>query len=758
MKASVIGFPRIGEQRELKKAIENYFKGTLSKENLIKEAANLRKHHWELQKSRGIDFISSNDFSFYDTYLDTAVLFNAIPQEYTQLGLDNLDTYFAMAKGYQAEGKNVKALPMKKWFNTNYHYLVPEINENTNFQLNPEKLVKEYTEAKELGIETKPVIVGPFTLLKLANIKGDYLNYIDKLLKEYKELFVVLEYIGVKYIQIDEPILVTDLKKEEIKIFEKIYEELLQTKLKVILQTYFGQVEDVYEVIQGLSFYGVGLDLVEGIKNLELIEKFGWREELILFAGLINGKNIWKSNYAEVLGKINKLKKYIYEKNIVIGTSCSLLHVPYSLRFENKLEEKFKEQLAFAEEKLNELCELKEILGNNDSSSSQIFINNISIIRKKEEIKDWYFQDLKNKIENLKENDFNRKDAFVKRIKIQNKKFNLPDLPTTTIGSFPQTAEIRKIRRAFKNNQIEKTEYENFIKEKIEEVVKLQENIDLDVLVHGEFERNDMVEYFGENLKGFLFTENGWVQSYGHRCVKPPIIFGDVKREKGITVECSTFAQSLTNKPMKGMLTGPITIQNWSFIREDISLKEIAYQIGLAIADEVKELEENGIDMIQIDEAALREKLPLRKAEREEYLDWAIKAFRLTNASVKEDTQIHTHMCYSEFKDIIESIKALDADVITIEAAKSDLEMLNVLKKASYDKEVGPGVYDIHSHRVPSVSEFKENILAMIKKLPDNTLWVNPDCGLKTRGEKEAVEALKNMVLATKELRQEIYF
>ena len=751
MKTNIVGFPRIGEKRELKKAIEGFFKGSISEEDLLEQGKKLREKHWLYQKSQDIDFISSNDFSFYDTYLDNAILFNAIPKEYEVL--EGLDRYFALAKGYQDDKVSLKALPMKKWFNTNYHYIVTSINETTEFNLNSEKIKNEYLEAKTLGIETKPVIIGPLTFLKLANTKDDYKNYLPKLIPLYKELFAELKNLGVQTIQIDEPILVTDLSLEDREIFSRVYNELLAEDIKIILQTYFGHVRDVYNEIKELSFYAVGLDFVEGDNNFELIKQFGWNKNTLLFAGLINGKNIWKSNYSSILDKIRTLKTLVNE--LVIGSSCSLLHIPYTLEYENKLEVKYKEHLSFAKEKLVEIKEIKEILDLEKVENSKFLVENVALHSRKSHLEELKLLGLKDKIENLIESDFSRRENFHDRIQVQKKILNLPFLPTTTIGSFPQTSEIRKIRNSFKNNEISKEQYEENIKVKIKEVVRLQENIGLDVLVHGEFERNDMVEYFGENLRGFIFTENAWVQSYGHRCVKPPIIFGDVERKESITVKWSKFAKGLTTKPMKGMLTGPITIENWSFVREDISLKEIAYQIALAIGDEVLDLEKNGINVIQIDEAALREKLPLRKEEWKEYLDWAVKSFKLTNSKVKASTQIHTHMCYSEFKDIITEIKALDADVITIEAAKSDLEMLDVLKCSCYDKEVGPGVYDIHSHRVPSVEEFKNNIKSLIKKLPSDTLWVNPDCGLKTRGEKETVESLTNMVKATKELRLE---
>lgn len=752
MKTNIVGFPRIGEKRELKKAIEGYFKGNITEEELLFEGKNLRKRHLNYQKEQNIDYISSNDFSFYDTYLDNAILFNAIPKEYEVLV--GLDRYFALAKGFKDEFINLKALPMKKWFNTNYHYIVTSIDSNTNFKLNPQKILNEYLEAKELGISTKPVVLGPLTLVKLANFEGDYENLVQKLVPLYKELFSELKKIGAETLQIDEPILVTDLNIDEKRVFSKVYEELLKEDIKILLQTYFGDVRDIFQELVKLPFYGIGLDFVEGNKNFELITDYGWNKGTVLFAGLINGKNIWKSNYATVIDKTRTLEKIVDE--LVIGSSCSLLHVPYSLEYELKIKEEYKEHLSFAKEKLIELRELKEILDKENIESSKYLVENIAIHRRRKDLTELTSNEIKGKIENLNEEDFSRKESFKERIEVQRKILNLPFLPTTTIGSFPQTAEVRKIRNSFKKGEISESHYKKSIENKIKEVVKLQESIGLDVLVHGEFERNDMVEYFGENLNGFVFTENAWVQSYGHRCVKPPIIFGDVTRKDSITVNWSKFAKEQTNKPMKGMLTGPITIENWSFVREDISLKEIAYQIALAIGDEVLDLEKNGINIIQIDEAALREKLPIRKIEWAEYLEWAVRAFKLTNSKVKASTQIHTHMCYSEFKDIIEEIKALDADVITIEAAKSDLEMLNVLKCSCYDKEVGPGVYDIHSHVVPTVTEFKNNIKALIEKLPKDSLWVNPDCGLKTRGEKETIEALNNMVIATKQLREEI--
>ncbi|MCK4797996.1 MAG: 5-methyltetrahydropteroyltriglutamate--homocysteine S-methyltransferase [Spirochaetes bacterium] len=759
---SVIGYPRIGEKRELKKITEAYFKNNVSKNDLLREAKNLREKNWKLQKAKRINYISSNDFSFYDTFLDMAFTLNVIPDKYRKLGLDEIDTYFAMARGYQKDNCDVKALEMKKWFNTNYHYIIPEIENDVVFRLNSNKIFEEYQEALNLGIKTKPVIIGPLTFLKLSKIKAtgkNYADFIDNILKAYFEILKRMNELKVEFIQLDEPVLVTDLTEDDVLNFVQIYEKLLSQKrnTKILLQTYFGDIRDIYTEVLSLSFDAIGLDFIEGEKNLELIKKNGLAGDKLLFAGLVNGKNIWKNNYEQTIEKLKCLFNYVNKDNIVLNTSCSLLHVPYTLKNETKIEEKYKEQLSFAEEKLEELLELKQLANYLNYKESTNFINNQNVIKDKIKNKNFYFEDIRNKVKNLKGSDFNRDISFEKRIKKQHEILNLPILPTTTIGSFPQTPEIRKIRKSYKKNEISIEEYKGKINSKIKEVINLQEEIGLDVLVHGEFERNDMVEYFAENLKGFLFTENGWVQSYGTRCVKPPVIFGDIKREKPMTVEWILSAQSFTKKPVKGMLTGPVTILNWSFPREDLSLKEIAYQIALAIKEEVKDLEAAGIKIIQIDEAALREKLPLRKEDwNKKYLDWAIKAFRLVGSSVKPKTQIHTHMCYSEFSDIIKKIEKMDADVITFESARSDLSLLDVLNTNNYSKEVGPGVYDIHSPRIPNEQEFVDILLKINNKLDVKRIWVNPDCGLKTRGITETTPSLKNMVNATKRVRGEL--
>lgn len=756
MKTSVIGYPRIGTLRELKFASEKYFRKEITSVELLDTAKSLREIHWNTQKNSGIEFISSNDFSFYDMTLDTAVLFNIIPNRYKELNLSNLDTYFAMARGFQDNSGDVKALAMKKWFNTNYHYIVPEVEDDTEIKLVGNKLFDEYNEAKSLGIETKPVVIGPYTLLKLCRFTGNKpcADFVDAVINAYKDLVTKCEENGVKWLQVDEPSLVKDMTSDDLALFNKIYDEILSTKqnCKVLLQTYFGDVRDVYADLINKPFDGIGLDFIEGKETYNLVNKFGFPSDKVLFAGLVNGKNIWKNHYEKTLETLNDLKNKGI--NTVLSTSCSLLHVPYTLKHETKLDAKYLSHFSFAEEKLVELSELKLLADLSDYANEETYKNNKKLFT---EQRDCFIQAVHDRLSSVTDKDYTRLPARAERQKLQKVELNLPLFPTTTIGSFPQTKEVKVNRSAFKKGEISKEEYVDFNKKKIAECVKFQEEIGLDVLVHGEYERNDMVEYFGEALGGFLFTEKAWVQSYGTRCVKPPIIWGDVYREKPITVDWSVYAQSLTNKIMKGMLTGPVTILNWSFPREDISIKDSISQIALAIRDEVLDLEKNGIKIIQIDEAALREKLPLRKSDwQKEYLDFAIPAFRLTHSGVKADTQIHTHMCYSEFTDIIPAIDDMDADVITFEASRSDLQILTSLKEHNFETEVGPGVYDIHSPRVPSVEEIVNALNLMLTKIDKEKLWVNPDCGLKTRGISETEKSLKNMVEAAKIIRKEV--
>ncbi len=756
MNTSVVGFPRIGENRELKFSIEKYFRGEIDSKELKKSAETLRKRHLEVQKNAGINYISTNDFSYYDLMLDTIVMLGLVPTRYKELNLSDIDTYFAMARGYQKDGKDVHALAMKKWFNTNYHYVVPEIEDALKLEINLDKLIREYHEALSYGIETKPVIIGPFTFHKLARIKGnrDSKEFLASLVKAYSNILKECDNEGISLIQIDEPALVFDLTDEEKQDFIKSYKEILGQDLntKVLLQTYFGDVRDIYNELLELDFWGLGLDLVEGKENLNLIEKNGLNRK-VLFAGLVNGKNVWKNDFSKTLGIVDRLKEKDIE--IVLQTSCSLLHVPYTTKGEDKLSEQYLSHLSFAYEKLDELRILGDLADNKDYRTTDIFINNQNLLNSD---RNSFNQDVKDRLDKITDKDFVRTPARNERSKIQRKAFNLPHFPTTTIGSFPQTKEVKENRSLYKKGEKSKEDYIAFNKEKIKACVEWQEEVGLDVLVHGEYERNDMVEYFGEALNGFIFTKKAWVQSYGIRCVKPPIIWGDVYRTKPITLDWILYAKSLTNKPMKGMLTGPVTILNWSFPREDISIKESIYQIALAIRDEVLDLEANGVNIIQIDEAALREKLPLRKTDwHSEYLSFAIPAFRLTHSGVKPETQIHTHMCYSEFTDIIKEIDDMDADVITFEASKSDLLILDSLKDNDFETEVGPGVYDIHSPRVPSVEEIEKALKIMLTKVDKDKLWVNPDCGLKTRGIKETKESLTNLVQAAKNLRNVVY-
>jgi len=754
---SVVGYPRIGADRELKKVTEQYFKGSVTAEELTKAAAELRRAHWRVQVDKKVRYIPSNDFSFYDNLLDMALTLDAIPRRYRELGLSPRDVYFAMARGYQKGGHDVKALPMKKWFNTNYHYMVPEIEDGTRMRLADTKILDEYAEAKALGIETKPVVPGPLTFLKLSWLPagkglGDYR---DEIVEAYGELISRLAGMGVEMLQIDEPVLVTDLSSSEIELFTATYSRLLAKKgrMKILLQTYFGDVHDTYDAIMKLNFDAIGLDFVEGRENLRLIKESGFPAGRLLIAGVVNGRNVWRNDYAKTLALLDEIRGRVNEAP-VIGTSCSLLFTPYSVRYEKEMEEEYKRHLAFAEEKLDELREIAELYELSDRSRDERFKRNQALVREKAESKSFHFKEVRERVSALTERDFVRKPPFEERFRLQKSELKLPVFPTTTIGSFPQTGDVRKLRKALHDGEISQQEYVKRIRAKIRDLIKLQEEIGLDVLVHGEYERSDMVEYFGENLPGFLFTQNGWVQSYGTRCVRPPIIFGDVKREKPFTVEWITFAQSLTKRPVKGMLTGPITILNWSFPREDLPLREIAYQIALAIRDEVLDLEKAGIRVIQIDEPALREKLPLRKANwKKDYLDWAVLAFRLVHSGVRPETQIHTHMCYSEFADIIKEIEEMDADVISIEAARSDLTMLGVLRENNYSHQVGPGVYDIHSPRVPPEQEIRDALMKMKDKLDMGKIWVNPDCGLKTRSMEETVPSLKNLVEAARSMR-----
>jgi 5-methyltetrahydropteroyltriglutamate--homocysteine methyltransferase len=755
MKTSIIGYPRIGKRRELKKAIESYFAGDLTAAQLEAAARALRVESWKTQQRAGITHIPSNDFSLYDNTLDVAALFGLIPAEYRATGLSPLDTYFAMARGHQdSNGVDIKALPMKKWFNTNYHYIVPTLEDDMAPRLSGEKPIDEFKEALQAGILTRPTIIGPFTFLKLAHFSGikGALDFSVSLADAYIDVLKALRQAGAMGIQFEEPSLATDREPADAELFSGLYARILGNRdnLKVTLAIPFGDVRDSYSEIMALDFDGVSLDFIEGKKNLELIHQYGFPLGKTLVAGIINGKNVWRSDQASafaLLGAISEASGCDARNGrLEIGTSCSLLHVPVSAAEEREIAAGLRSRLAFAEEKLAEIVDLGRHLDAGVApepyGGSACGVN----------------ASVQERLSRLTAGDFTRRPGRKERVTIQQEKLKLPALPTTTIGSFPQTEEVRELRAQLKKGNLETKEYESAIRRMVAECVRHQEEIGLDVLVHGEFERNDMVEFFGQRLNGFIFTKNGWVQSYGTRCVKPPIIVSDVSREGPITVELAQYAQSLTQKPVKGMLTGPVTILNWSFPREDIPLGTSVYQIALAIRDEVLDLERNGIGIIQIDEAALREKMPLRQADRAAYFDWAIPAFRLTHSGVKPETQIHTHMCYSDFTTIVREIDAMDADVISFEASRSKLELLDFLAAADFQTAVGAGVYDIHSPRVPSQEEIEAAIGKTLDKLGRKAVdydrvWVNPDCGLKTRDNAEVWPSLTNLVRAAKRAR-----
>jgi len=761
---SVSGFPRIGQNRELKKVIEAYWKGAASLDEVRGTAKELRAKHWKLQAQAGVDLIPSNDFSYYDQMLDTAILLNVIPQRYKRLAFTNPEeTLFAMGRGYQGDKGDVTALPMKKWFTTNYHYIVPEIEESTEIRLNGTKPFDEFNEAKARGILTKPVLIGPYTFLKLArNAQAEELTYdkglVNAVAAVYAEVIKRFAALGAQWLQLDEPYLVLDKEDGDVSLFKSLYAKILparEDKIKVLLNTYFGHIADVYETVNLLGFDGIGLDLNEGKdENLAAVEKYGVAENTTLFAGAVNGRNIWRNNYAVSLGLIDALRQKT--DNVAVSTASSLLHVPFSTEGETALDPAVLKHFAFAVEKLTELKEIA-VLADSDEDAKKASADlaaNQALFDGTRVAAD---PAVAERIAKLTDADFVRQPARAERQKEQRVALGLPLLPATTIGSFPQTKEIRAERAKLRKGEITKAEYDEFMKAQIDACIRHQEQIGLDVLVHGEFERNDMVEYFGQNLNGFLFTKNAWVQSYGTRCVKPPIVWGDVSRANPITVEWSAYAQSRTNHVMKGMLTGPVTILNWSWPREDITHEQQTQQLALAIRDEVLDLEAAGIKVIQIDEAALREKLPLRKTDwHAKYLDWAIPAFRLVHSAVKPTTQIHTHMCYSEFNDIIRDIDAMDADVISFEASRGDLVVLDAIHDAHFETEAGPGVYDIHSPRIPGEQEIEDRIYEILKKMDIEKVWINPDCGLKTRGNAETWPSLEHMVAAAKAVRAKI--
>ncbi|KAK1404604.1 5-methyltetrahydropteroyltriglutamate--homocysteine S-methyltransferase [Heracleum sosnowskyi] len=761
MASHVVGYPRMGPKRELKFALESFWDGKSTAEDLQKVAADLRSSIWKQMADAGIKYIPSNTFAYYDQVLDTTAMLGAVPARYNWNGGEiGFDTYFSMARG----NASVPAMEMTKWFDTNYHYIVPELGPDVTFSYASHKAVTEYKEAKALGVETVPILVGPVSYLLLSKAaKGvektfNLLSLLDKILPIYKEVVAELKAAGASWIQFDEPTLVKDLEAHQLEAFTKAYAELESSLsgLDVLIETYFADVPaDAFKTLTSLKgVTAFGFDLVRGEKTIDLI-KSGFPLGKYLFAGVVDGRNIWANDLASSLKTLESLEAVVGKDKLVVSTSCSLLHTAVDLVNETKLDSEIISWLAFSAQKVVEVDALaKALSGKKDEA---FFSANASAQASRKASPRVTNEAVQKAASALKGSDHRRATNVSARLDAQQKKLNLPILPTTTIGSFPQTVELRRVRREYKAKKISEEEYVNAITEEISKVVKLQEDLDIDVLVHGEPERNDMVEYFGEQLSGFAFTANGWVQSYGSRCVKPPIIYGDVSRPKPMTVFWSSKAQSMTKRPMKGMLTGPVTILNWSFVRNDQPRSETCYQIALSIKDEVEDLEKAGVTVIQIDEAALREGLPLRKSEHAFYLDWAVHSFRITNVGVLDTTQIHTHMCYSNFNDIIHSIIDMDADVITIENSRSDEKLLSVFREGvKYGAGIGPGVYDIHSPRIPSTEEIADRINKMLAVLETNILWVNPDCGLKTRKYAEVNPALKAMVDAAKLLRTQL--
>ena len=768
VQATNLGFPRIGAHRELKRATEGYWAGDLSEDELRETARALRKEHWTLQKEAGIDHIPSNDFSFYDQVLDAIAMVGAVPPRFgwTDDTVD-LETYFNMARGIQekevdatgGEGAGAHAMEMTKWYDTNYHYIVPEFYSDQEFSLASTKPVDEYKEAKQLGIETRPVLLGPVTFLLLGKAQEDDLqplDLLDDLLPVYADVFQRLEDEGADVVQLDEPHLVLDLEERERQAFRDAYDALAEaTDLEIVLTTYFDGLHDNMPTAFDLPVSAVHLDLVRAPDQLDLaLEQIP--EEMALSLGLIDGRNVWRSNLEALSYMVQQAVDALGSDRVLVGPSCSLLHVPVDLKTETELSEEAMEWLAFATQKIDEIVGLAHLAAGDEEPVEEVLAASRRAQESRADSTRIHDMDVKDRVSGITPAMTQRDSPHDERRPLQHQHLGLPKLPTTTIGSFPQTGEVRKQRAAFKRGNITEEEYVDFIKQVTAETIEAQEEIGLDLLVHGEAERSDMVEFFGQQMEGVLFTDNGWVQSYGTRCVRPPVIYGDVSRPEPMTVDWLTYAQSCTDKPVKGMLTGPVTILQWSFVRDDQPREQTCRQIALAIRDEVADLEEAGIQAIQIDEPAFREGLPLRRDDWDAYLDWAVECFRLASAVADDATQIHTHMCYSEFNDIIDAIAAMDADVISIEASRSKMELLDAFDEFDYPNEIGPGVYDIHSPRVPTVEEIEDLIQKALDVLDEDQLWVNPDCGLKTRRWVEVKPALENMVKAAENLREPI--
>lgn len=754
-----LGFPRIGAHRELKRALEGYWSGKQGAPALLETARMLRHRHWLLQRDCGIQSIPSNDFSLYDHVLDAAVMIGAVPARYAPLADDPLAVYFAMARGHQDGVVDVQAMEMTKWFDTNYHYIVPEFSADSDFRLASTKPIDEYLEARALGVETRPVLVGPVSLLLLGKMRGaSPLTLLDRLLPVYAELLGRLAQAGTQWIQLDEPALVTDLSDDARSAYAHAYDVLRAAapNLKLLVATYFGSLSDNLPIAASLPVDGLHVDLVRSPEQLEVVAR-ALPAARVLSAGVIDGRNIWRADLNKAHTALRRIADIRGTDKLWVAPSCSLLHVPVDLALETRLDPEIRDWLAFGSEKLTEVAALAEAAGVTATSSvsSPAFVESRRAIAGRATSRRVHDDAVARRLSSLTSTMFSRRSRYAARREAQHS-LGLPLLPTTTIGSFPQTREVRAARAELKAGKRSLEAYESFIREETERTIRAQEAIGLDVLVHGEFERNDMVEYFGERLSGFAFTGNGWVQSYGSRCVKPPIIFGDVSRPAPMTVEWSRYAQSLTALPVKGMLTGPVTILQWSFVRDDQPRRVTCDQIALAIRDEVVDLEAAGIRIIQIDEPAIREGLPLRRADWPTYLEWAVGSFRLATSGISDETQIHSHMCYSEFNDIIESIAAMDADVVSMETSRSNMELLDAFARFKYPNELGPGVYDIHSPRVPS----DEDMLLLLRRattvLDPRQIWVNPDCGLKTRQWPEVTLSLEGMVRAARQLRTEL--
>ncbi|MCS4038984.1 5-methyltetrahydropteroyltriglutamate--homocysteine S-methyltransferase [Salinibacter ruber] len=762
--ASNLGYPRIGAHRELKRAVEGYWKGDLTKDELRDSAQALRESHWATQQELGLDVVPSNDFSYYDQVLDACAMVGAVPERFPWDGTEvDLDTYFAMARGLQekdleGEESGVQAMEMTKWFDTNYHYIVPEFSHDTTFSLSSTKVIDEYEEAKAQGVDTRPVVIGPVSFLLLGKTQADdldALDLLDDLLPVYAEVLQELADAGCEAVQLDEPNLVLDLSDAERAALDQAYEALADAAdIELHVATYFGGLEDNLPTALDLPIDVLHLDLTRGDEQLDEALDHGVPDDLALSLGVIDGRNVWRADLDALLGTVETAIDALGTDRVLVGPSCSLLHVPVDLDTEPGLSDEMKTWFAFATQKIEEIVALAERADGHEDATEALFEKSRRAHAARAE-SDWINDAaVQDRVAGIDASMTERDSPHSSRSPLQREALDLPTLPTTTIGSFPQTDDMRRMRAQYKKDEISKDEYEDFIEEQIADTIAAQEEIGLDVLVHGEPERGDMVEHFGRQLDGFLFTENGWVQSYGTRCVRPPIIAGDVSRPEPMTTRWLSYANDQTDTPVKGMLTGPVTMLQWSFVRDDQSRAETCRQIALAIRDEVLDLEDVGIQAIQIDEPAFREGLPLREHQWDDYLDWAVECFRLASSGVRDETQIHTHMCYSEFNDIIEAIADMDADVISVEASRSKMELLDSFDAFDYPNEIGPGVYDIHSPRVPSVEEMEELIRTALDALEPSQMWVNPDCGLKTRRWVEVQPSLENMVQAAENVRE----